>query len=395
MEALHAEHEKLEKRGNLSKTIADLQRTIDLLSNARDAVANDPDTASVTLAKLKNPVKQSFDKVNDDMKEVHSAMNKYGKALEKKFKNVSLPTAGNDVMGQHPTLINRAIAMHLLREGNFSVASTFVEEVKKDPNCLDVGQAMDVIQNGEASDPDAMDRDERPESAQKHMERQFADMYNILNALRNEHNLGPAIEWARQHSEKLEQRGSNLEFELSRLKFVELYTTEELMSDNPFEGPLRALEYARSTFSSLSSRYVRETSSLLGSLAYSPGLQDSPYRALFYNQAAWEEVSASFTREFCGMLGLSERSPLYTAVTAGGIALPVLEKYERVMAQARSQWTSINELPVRHEAPSPFQITKYANLKSRLKRHFHLPTSSTPSSSAQSPKSKPRTRTRQ
>lgn len=395
MESLVAEHEKLEKKGNLSKAIADIQKTIDLLSNARDQVANNPDMAAVNVAKLKNPVKQSLDKVNDDMKEVHSAMNKYGKALEKKFKNVSLPTAGNEVMGQHPALINRAIAMHLLREGNFGVASTFVEEVKKDPHCIDVEEAMDVIHNADSlrrDDGDDMDVQEQPESAQKHMERQFADMYYILNALRNEHNLGPAIEWARQHSEKLEHRGSNLEFELSRLKFVELYTTNDQMSDESFENPLRALEYARSTFSSLSARYTRETCSLLGSLAYSPALQDSPYKALFYNQAAWEEVSTSFTREFCGLLGLSERSPLYTAVTAGGIALPVLEKYERIMAQARSQWTSINELPV--------SVTRHAlvaipDFVSRLKRHYRLPTLSTPSLYALFRKSKAPTRIHQ
>jgi hypothetical protein len=54
------------------------------------------------------------------------------------------------------------------------------------------------------------------------------------------------------------------------------------------------------------------------------------------------------------MLGLSSQSPLYTAVTAGGIALPVLEKVERVMSKARGQWTSVNELPVETPLPEGF-----------------------------------------
>jgi hypothetical protein len=181
-------------------------------------------------------------------------------------------------------------------------------------------------------------------------------MYHVLNSLRNQHNLGPAIEWARTHSRELDQRGSNLEFELGRLKFVELFLHRDSMSDDPWEGPTRALEYAQAVFPAFSSRHTRDTAHLLGSLAFSSHLEGSPYEALFYNQTAWEEASASFTREFCGMLGLSEKSPLYTAVTAGGIALPVLEKVERVMAQTRGQWTSVNELPVETPLPPAFKF---------------------------------------
>ena len=37
----------------------------------------------MTMAKLKNPMKQSFDKLNQDVKELHSAINNYSKALDK------------------------------------------------------------------------------------------------------------------------------------------------------------------------------------------------------------------------------------------------------------------------------------------------------------------------
>ena len=56
-------------------------------------------------------------------------------------------------------------------------------------------------------------------------------MYLILDALQNLHNLEPAIAWAREHSTELESRGSNLEFELCRLKFVELYTSSAWQGD--------------------------------------------------------------------------------------------------------------------------------------------------------------------
>jgi len=374
MEGILAAHEQLEKRGNLAKTIQDVQKTIDLLQAARDSVASDPDTAALTMAKLKQPVKQSFDKLDDDLKEVNKGLNQYSKALDKKFKKNTLPTASTMPLAEQPDLINRAIVMHLLREGKFEVANTLVSQLKEaranederlsDRRPRPISNVGDAIKSWvqELAHPEAWEEDGGMEMGtlagpeRGWLQRKFTEMYHILDALRNHHDLGPAIEWARMHSRELEQRGSNLEFELGRLKFVELFTNEDIMSDDQWAGPTRALEYARTVFPAFSSRYLRETSHLLGSLAFAANLEGSPYEALFYNQTAWEEASTSFTREFCGLLGLSENSPLYTAVTAGGIALPVLEKVERVMAQTRGQWTSVNELPVETPLPAAFRF---------------------------------------
>ena len=42
----------------------------------------DSAAAPMTLAKLKSSVKQSFDKLNHDMKEVHAPLNNYSKQLD-------------------------------------------------------------------------------------------------------------------------------------------------------------------------------------------------------------------------------------------------------------------------------------------------------------------------
>ena len=39
MEALLEEHEKLSRKGNLSKSVEDVQKTIDILVRARDSIA--------------------------------------------------------------------------------------------------------------------------------------------------------------------------------------------------------------------------------------------------------------------------------------------------------------------------------------------------------------------
>jgi len=180
-----------------------------------------------------------------------------------------------------------------------------------------------------------------------YLQKKFAEMYRILDALRNQHNLAPAIAWAHQHSDELESRASNLEFELSRLKFVELYNATS--PSNDYAGALRALEYARETFPAFHPRYARETAALLGALAFSPEPSTSPYLSLFQHQTA--DAAETFTRDFTSLLGLPAASPLHTAITAGGIALPTLSKVNRIMSATRGQWTSVHELPV--ETPLP------------------------------------------
>ena len=48
-------------------------------------VTVDPNQAGVTLAKLQNPMRSSFDTINDSLKETHSGLNKYTKSLDKVF----------------------------------------------------------------------------------------------------------------------------------------------------------------------------------------------------------------------------------------------------------------------------------------------------------------------
>ena len=377
MHAILSSHNTLERKANLSKTLTDVSTLIDHLQSTRDAVESNPELSPLHVAKLKAPVKASFDAIEEDLKEVNKGLNQYQKALAAKWKNAALPTAVNGALGEQPELVDRAVAMHLLREGMFEVAGTFVSEVnerqgqrrdrmegEEDGGEMEVdgevpgGESLktwirDFAQDGAIAEGET---DGMSESGKGQLQKSFAEMYHILDALRNQHDLAPAIEWSRAHSAELEARGSNLEFELARLKFVELYTNSSSDSmdddeDDDFTGTLRALHYARTTFPHFPTRHTSATSSLLGSLAFAPDLASSPYASTFHNPTTWADISSAFTLDFCSLLGLSPTSPLRTAVTAGGIALPTLSKVEKIMAQSRGQWTSVNELPV--ETPLP------------------------------------------
>ncbi|KAL8732998.1 MAG: hypothetical protein Q9166_002396 [cf. Caloplaca sp. 2 TL-2023] len=341
MEALIVEHERLSKSGTLSKSLDDVQKTIDLLVKARERIAANPDQTSLELAKLQNPVKSSLEDVHKDLEDVRKHQTKYAKLLDKKFKDKSLPQMDYDALSSQPALINRAIAMHLLREGQFSVASTFLIEATRNQSPDDMTDDMTMSGTEHDLGIDSL----KSESLRK----QFANMYHILHEMKTERNLLPAIEWAREKSDELDRRGSNLEFELGKLQFAWLFVGNQASFGrlSMLEGRQRALKYARQELSHFRPRYLKELQHLCGAMAFSSNLQQSPYRRMFLNNDTWDEIATSFTREFCSLLGLSADSPLYIAATAGAIALPHFSKLEVIMKDKRTEWTTEHEIPVR------------------------------------------------
>ena len=277
-------------------------------------------------------------------------------------------------MADHPTLINRAIAMHLLREGQFSVASTFLHEQQQHGELGGEKLASERKLRSSYTDADGDDsmRRDSYDDMISHYQRdgeadvgadieklhsedlqdKFSEMYSILSQLK-QRNLTPAILWARLNNLRLGASGSNLEFELSKLQFVWLFKGPSVngLPDDLNNGQMGALNYARRHFGRFQSRHIKEIQQLCCAMVYAPNLEASPYRHIFEIDSAFDDVAASFTREFCSLLGLSAESPLYVAVTAGSIALPRLLKYTTYMREKKTEWTTENELAF--ETPLP------------------------------------------
>lgn len=235
--------------------------------------------------------------------------------------------------------------MHLLREGQFGVAETFLSEMAEKEN-----SASQTAYTGANTSGDS--RMELDQLQAGEIRVQFSLMYRILAELKDNHNVLPAIEWATMHRSLLHARGSNLEFELSRLQFLWLFHGGNDPENTPLSTARQnALKYAREHFSTFQTRHLTEIQQLVGAMAFCSNLIESPYRNIFNNPTSWTDVASSFTREFCSLLGLSPDSPLYVAVTAGAIALPTLLKLQTIMKQKHTEWTTENELPV--EIPLP------------------------------------------
>ena len=462
MDALQTAHANLVTTANLAHTLTAVDALISLLQSARSAHSA---PAATTPRPLPKSLKASFEQIEESLKEVNKGLNQYQKALKAKFKTEALPdvnlsghhtttTATNHhhnnsdrdadgaereekekkqedgtgeemkwdlAAGRRKGLVERAVGMHLLREGKFDVAGTFVREVREQAELrrasmrdgsvdadTEMGEGAesytswtddfiappqpardgedDAMSTSAAADVDEDDDDETDslyaspttrELQRGHLQRRFAEMYRIITALRRDHDLAPAIAWAKRHREALEARGSNLEFELAKLKFAELYLAGNNSDNNDnnnndrhhdggggdaamtFAGPLAALQYALATFPTLAPRHQPALTSLAASLAFAPSLATSPYGPALLSPSAWAGVTKAFTADFTALLALPSAPPLTTTLLAGTLALPTLSKLSAVLATSGGQWNSTNELPV--ETPLPRSLV-YHNI---------------------------------
>lgn len=265
--------------------------------------------------------------------EVHKAISRYGKTLDRTFK-LNINSAASSIVSiasesddspdavQARDELNRAVAVHLLRLGEFETANIFLGES---------AASLPAI-----------------------LVEQFTLLYEILASM-DSRDLQPAIEWASKHQRYLDCRGSDLEFQLRELQFKNLLHSSE--------NPTAALAYARTHFQRYQRHYLKEISQLVAGILYtytgnSPydkgkksGLESSS--SADYDHRA---VKETLVKEFCTLLGLSSESPLVQAVASGTVALPILAKMGGIMKTKRTEWTSSNELPVEIDLPPEFQF---------------------------------------
>ncbi|CAK7263979.1 hypothetical protein SEPCBS119000_000764 [Sporothrix epigloea] len=389
MPTLHKDLLAIARKARLTSAVNDVDSMIAQLLAARESIAaeRDPHAASLILTKLQNPIKEGLETVNNDLKAVSKTQKEFGKALDRSFPVTPIPTE-YDVMQKHPALINRAIVMHLLREGHFDVARVFMDEARdmasmsagSDPDNRigeDDGDAARVM---DASLADSHETTNVTASESDTLQGKFQRLYSILHDIKT-HNLGPAIEWSRDHAEALEERGSNLEFDLCKLQFIWLAKSRshELLpeqfapttthdgdvgggagtaAEDVRDGMRAALGYARDNFDRFRERHPAEMERLAAALVFASNMSESPYASVFETTTAFEDLAAAFTREFCSLLGLSAESPLYVATTAGTIALPRLIKFIGATRSKRTEWTSANEMAF--ETPLPASMTYHS-----------------------------------
>ena len=368
------------ERDNLSQTTAPLRAILTMLVDARAAVAQNPQNAQPTLADVHTRVQHSFNQVTKRLKPIYNRLGKYSKALDKVSKLHSrllealvadkvtllqqfLPGKEDDsrsnehveALSLDSALLNRAIALHLFRQGYIAVAETFLEESGAHaPRQPYIAEAPTPPPSDEWHDAVAQIAFDWP-----WLHAQFTDLYRILHAMEHARDLQPAIAWTAQNAALLDARGSDLAFNLRRMQFVttflEVCATDK--SEAGLDGPLRAWAFAREAFRAFQPRYRRQIEMLFGAVAFYPNITESPYQTEFESGPLVSDMPRQFAREFCSAMGLCADAPLCTAVTAGTVAMPALTRLQKLLSEGLGSWSSTrNEQPIEIDLPESFRF---------------------------------------
>ncbi|KAF8797979.1 hypothetical protein BYT27DRAFT_7228586 [Phlegmacium glaucopus] len=267
------------------------------------------------LNQLTQTIESKKREVEERQKEVYTVLSRFGKTLDKKFQT-SLPSYPDLFSSASSiTALERTIALHLLRTGQFEVAETFLQESK-------INISNDL-------------RDK------------FVDLHQILKSLRNE-DITPALRWTRTHQSFLQSRSSPLEFYLHRSQYIRL-----LLSAHP-PDPLPAISYANANLRPFYKEHGPEFKRLMTCIAFLPlsKLQNSTYRDLALPTLHFD-LEPLFAKEYCASLGMSRQVPLrVVGDIGGGGAMARIEKGRKVMGDRKGEWRQMDELPIEIPLPS-------------------------------------------
>lgn len=275
---------KLEARHGKAQTQKLIGKLKSQVVSLRDEVAAGRMSFAEAGARLKQEVDRFQASVAEEQKELYNAQSRHAKAVAKRFKtDLTSAAAQPDYFSDKRPLINQAIMLEFVRQGQFDLAERMAQEA------------------GVELDREIVDK--------------FRDMHAITAAL-GAGDLAPAIRWCRDNRSSLERRDSTLEFELHRRQFVKLFRTAHVFD---------TMRYATENFPQFATRHAREIAQLMGSFAFGGARIDaSPYRHIF---APAPPPTQQFVTEFTALLHMTPTSPLLTTVQAAVIAMPTLLKF--------------------------------------------------------------------
>ncbi|OCH95505.1 hypothetical protein OBBRIDRAFT_816423 [Obba rivulosa] len=301
-------------KGKSQSVTGSLDSLLQSLRQAKDHLQAGSAPADI-LSSLSQTVESKKKDIDERQKEIHSSLNRYNKALDKKFSTALPSYPPLFTSGEARSSLERTIALHFLRTGQFKTAKTFIEE-----SGVDIDPSLST---------------------------NFIDLYRIITALRQQ-DIAPALEWTARNREFLYSRSSALEFQLHRSQYIRL-----LLDSHPPDIPT-ALAYARANFPPFYAQHDTEIKRLMSCVLYLPSsrLTTSPYADLA-SPAAHSDLEPMFAKEYCASLGMSRQVPLrVVGDIGGGGALARIEKGRKVMRERKSEWSQSDELPIEIPLPS-------------------------------------------
>jgi hypothetical protein len=306
MEAVFESISNVSKRQKLLTAETDKQ-----ISSLLDAIENCKQSENpLGLKLLQATAKTVAAAVTANAKDYHTVLGKHSKVIDKKFKAPLDDIWNPHAFDSQSSILAQIVIQHLIREGRFDVAECFAEEA---------GIMFETTQH-----------------------EQFLAMYHIQEAMRR-NDIQPAIDWATKNSDFLRKSGSALEFKLHQLRFLELVRHSDVAA---------SIDYARKNFPRFADRHMNGKSlfyiviqQLLCSIIYRKKISKSPYAGLYDSYQAIS-IQTEFARQYSHFVGQSYECPLYSCVSVGSTALPMIMKISSLIKDKALEWSQAGELPV-------------------------------------------------
>ncbi|KAG6594311.1 RMD5 family protein [Phytophthora cinnamomi] len=237
-----------------------------------------------------------------ELKAIHVLLSKYSKQIDKNLCTDITKVCRTNELDQK--LVCRLVAEYLYQDGQIEAA---------DVMCKEAGLELPPMYR-----------------------ECFIELHQILKAI-NEHDMQPALDWARKHRKELGRLDIDIEFELVRLKYVDILESSPDMMD--------AVNFANKELPYFHQTHAEEVGVLMSCVLYKGKLEESPYKKLF-NDDRWDEIHDAVIRACCRLRRVPYRSYLETCLSAGVSALPAMRKLVSVMDSKLADWNSMEELPV-------------------------------------------------
>lgn len=270
------------------------------------------------MAALKKEAKEGkwLKKAKNEHRSLHVGVAKVGKGLTKLFP----PPAS---AGRKPTVAERqailaAICEHLQRAGAGKIATAIGQ-----PAAFSSGQMARRV-------PTEL----------------VVAMETMLPAFRRG-EYGPSIQWCTLYSKRLHAAGSTVEFELHKLRFVQLLKHES--------GRQAAVKYSQRHFPPFAAAHMHDIQRLMTAMLYAGQLASSPYASLQAPDLA-ARIENMLVADACIVHGLPPTGALESSVEAGFIILPSLAKLNTVMKATGKDMASMDDLPLESSLPDHLQF---------------------------------------
>jgi hypothetical protein len=259
-----------------------------VIEQIQTLISNSSDDQSIK-TNICDTIKPLAKQYSDKHKDLHGSISKIGKTIDKCFQSDfgNVPIFELFDKPEKLKLIYMIICEDLYRQGRMSIAQKLIDETNLNDNDL------------------------------FNVEKNFLEEINMILENLREKNLLPALQWCQRKRNELNKSGSLLEFNLHKMRFV------QLLQIGNFDEAKNYLVNLRQ-YSILNGQCEQAVNELMGALVFAQrDLTKSPYKYLL-EPHLWLQLSELFMQQAFQQVGLAQDSPLYVVMKTGFQSLPAL-----------------------------------------------------------------------